>query len=589
MAVKGSTKAGAKYIRRKKVKGKWQYTYTEPPKKKRIKKLSIKKPIVKKKPKLTIIKKKVKPKIKDFYREGIHKYFDTGAKKKEFLRKQKLGMAGGKGQKISTAERIKIGTAVAFDFGGEKQTGRVIATDGTKSRAPEHFDIQFISNGKTYIKKGVPKEAVGRKGKSWAQQQKEKAKKKITDMQLEARVMETRAVSEDVKMQAQELVRANWDIFEKVAGKYYNTRIKGGWDARKFGFEQEDLKMEAAIVVMKAAQSYLVNKPKDKRATFKTYVLSFLKADLAAALAVGSGAGGHLKASAKNQMYLWFFKDTLDEYKSAHKDAIPSDTEMLNFLEKKRKGLENIKGNRTFISYPWTIEKVRNAKKQSKKMESLQRLIENPKAGTAATMQSILNDEEVETFGHYRIDPWVETQKVVVKDGVGQALNRVFKDRMDREILKRRFGLFIDENSPASLRRYAQGWNSGEVADYLTKAERRKGSKKTWTPGDVNKREIQLLTKLGEDVQFQKEMKDFVKSENKADKEWPDAGLLVYWISLYKVIEQTISDYFPNFLDNYNEPKGEGSLDEGQEIEQYLKDSKSKSGSEKAINIGFKI
>jgi len=542
MAVKGAIKPGHKYISKKRVKGEWIYKYPED------KKLVIKKPkrlAEKKVTKKVIIKK---PKIKDYYGEDKHKYFKTGKEKKEFLKKQKLGFAGGKGQKIVTSQRIKVGTNVTFGFGGEKYTGQVIATDGTITESPKHFDIQFISEGKTYIKKGVPKEQVVRKEKSWAQQQKEKARKKTKETRSESRAMATRVISDNIKIQAQELVRANWDIFEKVTGKYYDTRVKGGWDARKFGFEQDDLKMEAALIVMKAAQSFLTNKPEDKRATFKSYVLSFLKADLASALAVGSGAGGHLKASPKNQMYLWFFKDTLDEYKEKHKGAIPSDVEMLEFLENKRKKLENIKGNRTFIGYTWTVEKVRNAKKQSKKMESLQRLIENPKSGTAATMLSILNDEEVETFGHYRIDPWVEVQKIVVKDGVKDSISRVFKNKLDREILKRKFGLFIDENSPPSLRRYAQGWTSGEVADYLTKAERRKGSKKSWLAADVNKREAQLLDKLKKDERFEREMKDFVKSESKLDREWGDASLIIYWMTIYKIVELVISEFFPFFL-----------------------------------------
>ena len=569
----GTSKPGSKYISKKKIKGQWVYKYDEPKKKLVVKKpikkkfvvkkeLIVKKPVTKKlviekkpvvkktTPKLTSKKKfvitKKKVKIEDFYQEGKHRYFKTQKQKKEFLKEQKLGMAGGRGQKILTAERIKIGTSVTFKFGGESYNGKVIATDGTVQRSPTQFDIEFISNSKTYIKKGVPRENIKRKAKSRHQVVK---KEKTDQMESEVRAMNTRAISEGVKEQAQQLVRTNWDIFEKVAGKYYNTRIKGGWDARKFGFEEEDLKMEAAVVVMKAAQSFLINKPKDKRATFKTYVLSFLKADLAAALAVGSGAGGHLKASVKNQMYLWFFKDTLDDYKSKHDNAIPSDAEILESLEAKRKSLSNVKGNRTFIAYPWTLEKVRNAKSQSKKMESLQKIIADPTGSTATTMQSILNDEEIETFGHYRADPWVEAQKAVVKSGVEESLNRVFKNTADREILKRRFGLFIDEDSPASLRRYAQGWAPGEVANFLTQKEKRKGSQKKWTAGDVNRREIKLLKKLGEDEKFTREMKDFVKSGNQ-DKEWSDAGLLIYWISIYKVIEQSMIQ-FMSLVDSY--------------------------------------
>ena len=582
MSVKGSSVAGSKYISRKKIKGEWVYKYDESKKKLAVKKPVKKKPVAKKKlvikkpvtekttPKLTSKKKlvvtKKKIKIEDFYQEGKHRYFKTQKQKKEFLKEQKLGMAGGRGQKILTAERIKIGTSVTFKFGGESYSGKVIATDGTIQRSPTQFDIEFISNSKTYIKKGVPRENIKRKAKSRHQVVK---KEKTDQMESEVRAMNTRAISEGVKEQAQQLVRTNWDIFEKVAGKYYNTRIKGGWDARKFGFEEEDLKMEAAVVVMKAAQSFLINKPKDKRATFKTYVLSFLKADLAAALAVGSGAGGHLKASVKNQMYLWFFKDTLDEYKNAHDNAIPSDAEILESLEAKRKSLPDIKGNRTFKAYPWTLEKIRNAKSQSKKMESLQKIIADPNSDTATTMQSILNDEEIETFGHYRADPWVETQKAVVKSGVEQSLDRVFKNPIDREILKRRFGLFIDEDSPASLRRYAQGWAPGEVANFLTQYEKRKGSQKKWNAGDVNKREIKLLTKLGKDEKFTREMKDFVKSGGQ-EKEWSDIGLLIYWISIYKVIEQTMLD-IPIFgIDSMIEPKTDVVIDTN-EIKQPLK------------------
>jgi len=553
----GFTKPGHKYISKKKVKGEWQYNYGKKGKPK--KKVSVKKKVEKK----VIIKKK--PKIENYYGEDRHRYFKNEEAKEDFLKRQKIGIAGGKGQKIVTTQRIKVGSFVKVNIKGENYSGKVVGTDGTKSRAPEHFDVEYTDKGRTYIKKGISKDLVERKKKSWLQQQKEKKADKKLELQAESRAMGIRIIPDNIKDEAQKLVRANWDKFEKMAGYYYNRRVKGGWDASKFGFTQEDLKMEAAVIVMKAAQSYLTNKPKDRRSTFESYVRSFLKSDMALVLAAGSGAGGHLKASVVNQMYLWFYKATLDEYQEKHKGKYPSDNEMIELLEKKRKKLPNEKGKKTLIDYKWTPEKVRNAKKQTKKMISVDRVIESSK-GDTATILSLLNEEEIETFGHYRLDPWQETAKVSVRDGVKDLIKRVFKDVLDRQILIRKFGLFIDEESPASIRRYAQGWTSGEVADYLTKAEKRRGSTKIWKATDVDRREMELIEKLGKDKRVERELKDFVKSENRRNKEWSDASNITYWITIYKIIKELINNFFPYYL-----PKEEiDVIDVGGEVKEYI-------------------
>jgi len=560
----GFTKPGHKYISKKKVKGEWQYKYKEGKKvvvkKEKPKKVGVKKKVEKK----VVVEKKSR--IENYYGKDQHRYFKDEKAKKDFLKRQKAGKAGGKGQKIVSVQRIKVGSFVKVNIRGENYSGRVIGTDGTKSRAPEHFDVEYTDKGKIYIKKGVPKDLVIRKRKSWLQQQKEKKADKKLELQAESRAMNIRVIPDNIKVEAQKLVEANWDKFEKMAGFYYNRRVKGGWDASKFGFTQEDLKMETAVIVMKAAKSYLTNKPKDRRSTFASYVRSFLKADMASALAAGSGAGGHLKASQKNQMYLWFYKDALDEYQEKRKGKYPSDSEMVEILEKKRKKLSNEKGKRTFIEYKWTPEKVRNAKRQTKKMVSLDRVIETSK-GDAATIYSIMNEEDIETFGHYRLDPWQETAKVAVREGVEDSIKRVFKDSLDRQILIRKFGLFIDEESPASIRRYAQGWTSGEVADYLTKAEKRRGSTKLWRASDVDKREMKLLEKLGKDKRVERELKDFVKSEVKRNKEWSDASNIMYWITVYKIIEELMNNFFPYYLPV--EEEGD-VIDIGGEIKEYV-------------------
>ena len=111
---------------------------------------------------------------------------------------------------------------------------------------------------------------------------------------------------------------------------------------------------------------------------------------------------------------------------------------------------------------------------------------------------------------------------------------------------------------------YAQGWTSGEVADYLTKEERTKGSRKSWTATDVDRRETQLLKKLGKDKRFERETKDFVKSENKSNKEWGDVSLIIYWMTMYQIMEKVVTEFFPLFLE---EPKTEEL--EGREIQNY--------------------
>ncbi len=553
---KGTSKAGHKYLSKKMVNGKWLYLYEEgTPKQKPKQKLQIKP---------TAKAKKQKPKVKDYYAPGKHKYFKTEADKKIFLKMEKEGMTGGKGQKIlSMAGRIKKGTKVFFSLGKERIQGRVVKTDGTASKSPTKFDVEYKSGiKKISIKKDIQKKDIERVKRSWSEKQSEalkeryKGKKeKVLGMRGEARTLTTRDINDKIKKQAQDLVSANWDLFGELVGRYWNRRIRTGWDASKMGFDAEDLKQEAWIIVYNAALSYLTNPPKDERATYLSYTKSFLKANLAAKLAASSGAGGHLKASAKDQLYLWFFKDTLDEYRFENNGAIPDDITMMELLNKKRKALPEEKGNLTVKQYDWTIEKVKNKKKLTRRMDSLDRNIMLG-GGTADTLLSILNDEELELVGHYKIDPWIETQKQVVKEGVRDGIKRKFKNRVDREILIRIYGLFVEEDSPKEVRKYAMGETPNQVAKALNQIEARRGNLKRWTGSQVEEREAKLLKKLQKDKEFIRRMKDFVKSESRLE-EWPDAGLIMYWIVMYKIVSEALDMIIPNRKNEISESEDE--------------------------------
>ena len=554
---RGTSKATHKYLSRKKVKGKWLYLYKEPS------------PEVKPKVKIAIAPtekpKKQKPKVRDYYAPGKHKYFKTEADKKIFLKMEKEGFTGGKGQKILSFEgRIKKGTKVFFTSAGKRIQGRVIKTDGTANKSPTKFDIEYKSGiGKTLTKRDVPKKDIKRVKRSWSEkkvgelEERYKGKKeKVLEMRREERTLTTKDFDDRIRKQAQDLVNANWSLFGELVGKYWNRRIRTGWDASKMGFDEEDLKQEAWIVVYNAALSYLTNPPKDKRATYLSYTKSFLKANLAARLAASSGAGGHLKASAKDQLYLWFFKDTMDEYRAANNGAIPDDVKMMDLLNKKRKALPEEKGNLTIKQYEWTIEKVRNKKKLTKRMESLDRNIMLG-GGTADTLLSILNDEELELAGHYKIDPWIETQKQVVKDGVRDAIRRKFKNPVDRQILIRLYGLFVEEDSPKEVRKYAMGETLNQVAKHINQIEAKRGSIKRWTGSQVGEREAVLLKRLQEDKEFVRRMKDFVKAERSELEEWGDAGLVMWWIVMYKVVSEALDMIIPDVTNINSTPEPE--------------------------------
>jgi len=538
---KGTTKAGHRYLSKKLVNGKWIYNYGKPsPKRKPKVKIAIR---------TTGKPKKGKPKVKDYYGPGAHKYFKTEVDLKDFREREKRGETGGRGQKIkSTAGRVKKGTLVFFTAGGERVLGKVVASDGTASRSPTKFDIEYTAGiNRRLVVRSVPREDVARSRKSWSEQKEIERKemlsvkktKKILGMKAEDKAMAARDVDGAVRKQAKELVEANWDLFSRIVGKYWQRRVNAGWDASKMGFDQEDLKQEAFIVVYGGAMSYLTNPAKDERATFRTYVTSFLKANLAARLAVSSGAGGHLKASAKDQLYLWFFKDTVDEMRGEKNGAIPSDVELLDRLNQKRKALPQSKGNLTIKAYEWTLDKVRNKKKMTKRMESLDRNI-ILSGGTADTLLSILNDEELEVTGHYKVDPWMETQKQIVKEGVRDAIKRKFKSLVDRSILVRSYGLFVDEDSPKEVRKYSLGQTPSEIAKHVNKWEARRGSRKRWTSNDIEERETKLLRFLRKDKEFIKKMQGFVKAMPTGMDEWPDAGMIMYWIATYLSVSEAL-------------------------------------------------
>lgn len=546
---KGTTKAGHKYKSKKFVGGKWVYTYNDskPLIIKKDAKQKAKKPIPKTKKTLSLTKPK--DKIQDYYGPGRHKYFDSKEDKKDFVGKQKLGFTGGKGKKIkSTLGRIKIGTKVEIEIGKNKFMGRVIGSNGTKSKSPTKFDIEYYNSKKkqTIIKKSVPREELSRASKSYQQKKEEDKTKKELKRDVyreEGNDLIDRAVKidQEIKDQAKQMVGVHWEMFQKIAGKYWKQRINGGWDASKFGFDYDDMKQEVYMTVYKAALSYASNPKRDNRATFKSYTLGFLKANMAAILAVNSGAGGHLKASAKDQIHLWFFKTTKDEFRDSHNGREPSDLEIMDVLNKKRKSLSNMKGNFTSKNYEWTIEKVRNKNSMAKRMESLDKVI-NLGDGRSDTLLSVLNDEELEIAGHYKMDPWKEAQKAVVKDEVRKAIKSKVKNSTDRTILIRTYGLFVDENSPISERMYAQGSTGGEIALALNQYEVKKGTKKRWTPGRVDKRLIEILETLRDDKDFKRKMQAFIKSTLAGQDEWPEVGLIMYWIAMHDIVGMTIDE-----------------------------------------------
>jgi len=531
---RGTTKATHKYKSKKLVAGKWVYEYHE------------------KKPRQ---KPSEKPKVRDYYGPGRHKYFQTVAEKKQFEEMQAKGMTGRGGKIKSTSGRLTIGTKVIVPIGGSQYEGKIVSSDGTESKSPTKFVVEY-ENPRTRkrIRVTLPRIQVKRSGKSWSEKRQERGVRAETklvvrektlaaskEMKEDSRRILTQDVDDAIKVQAKELVEANWGLFEKMVGRYYQHRVRGGWNASNFGFDEEDLKQEAFLVIYNSAVSYLTNETRSK-VSFVNYTKSFLKANLASKLAAGSGAGGHLKASVKDQMYLWFFKDTLDEERAKRGGAIPSDVEMIEALETKRQSLPDEKGNRTIKAYKWTLEKVRNKKSMTKKMAALDKTIVTGE-GTADTLMNILNDEEIETFGHIRMDPWREAQKVIVRDGVIDAVKRKVKSMVDRTILIRMYGLFVDEDSPQEVRNYAQGQDAREIAKILNRYEKKRDSLRRWNPSMVEKRATELLRRLKNDKDFKKQMVDFVKAkDDPALREWSDAANIMYWIACYQCVSQAVDE-----------------------------------------------
>lgn len=499
-------KLNPKYRKREWKDGEWHYTYLEDN----------------------------KVRIDNFFAPGRHKYFKNEKEKEEFLKRKEGGVVGKFGYgRIKSTDRMKIGTGVFFFKDGEKIQGRILATNGTTSKSPTHFNIIYKNNeGKSVVEEGVQREKVYRRKKSWSQV------KVDEKLKTEGRALKNRDVNKQVLDQARNLVMSNWEMFADITSKYYRRRVRGGWDASKFGFEEDDLKQEVFFVIHNAALSYLTNNQKDNRSDFVNYVRSFLKSNLALKLAAGCGGGGHLHASAKDQLYLWFFKDTLSDLK-ATTGRIPGDMNLVKILNKKRKALPDVKGNRTIRDYKWTLEKIKNKKAQSRKMSDLEKTIEVG-GGDADTLLSILNSEEIETFGHYKIDPVFEVEKKIMREELEKAINKVLTTNADKQILIRSYGLFLDENSPAEMRAYATGQTPGEIAKELNKQEAFKMSKMRWTPQMIEEREGNILKFLRRNKEFKRAMGDFIKSEQ---QEWPEAALVVFWVTMYRIIDEALDEY----------------------------------------------
>src|SRR4030042_1466807 len=482
--------------------------------------------------------------IRDFYGTGRHKYFENEADMKNFKERQTQGMTGGKkGMKIkSTFGRLSRGTKVIFPVKGKKLEGNILSSNGTPSKPPTHFTIQYRNRGKLLIRKDVPRKDLERKELSWSEKKELGKKMKKERMQQENTAILLNDPDKQIQERAKDLVMSHWDLFSKMVGNYYKKRVRGGWDADRYGFSSDDLKQEAYIVVQRAATSYLKDPTKEKKGlNFVNYVKSFLKSNLAAALMVGSGSGGHLKASAKDQLYLIFFKKVVNDYRATHNDKRPPDDELLVLLENERHALPDEKGNKTVKDYEWTLEKIRNKKSMTKTMTSLDRAIDAGHSDST-TLLEILNEEELERIGgRYRMDPWIETQKALVKDGVEKAMKRVFKSKVDQEILIRSYGLFINEKSPQEVRQYAEGQTSSEIANYLNKM---KYTKKIWTAQSIDEKLFALLGRFRDNQDFVKQLGDFAKSIQELDgeREWSDEELIVYWISIYQIIEKCVEE-----------------------------------------------
>lgn len=505
-----------KYKSKKKVGNKWIYFYHEDKN-----------------------KKPIKPRIDNYYSKGRHKYFNSEKEKKAFLKEDSKELAFKKEIK-KTSGRLTKNTKVTFKIGKKDVVGRIVSSNGTKSKSPTHFNVEV--DGK--IKKDIPRVSLSRSEKAWSE---EGYGTKHTEEKKKKQAEKKPTISEEkIQSQARNLVMKDWKLFSKMVGRYYDRRVKGGWDASKFGFDEADLKQEAYIVLQKSAESYLKNPKAMKDISFKNYAKSFMKSNLASKLAAGSGAGGHLKASAKDQLYLMFFQNTVDEYKKGHNNRMPPDDKLVSILNDAKDKLKHEKGNKTIKDYGWTLEKVQNKKRMSKKMVALDRAVKkgDPDSGV---LLDILNDDDIDNFGkYYKIDPIEETNKIWIQNSVVDAIKRKLPSDKDRHILIRTYGLFVKPSSSQAMRNLAGGQSNQEIADALNKMERNTRSLRRWTGNKVDDRLKEILKKLRSDETFKKQVEAFVKSE--AVPEWGDSITISYWMLMYKIASDSI--------DNFLKPKG---------------------------------
>lgn len=527
---KGTQKAGAKYKSKKMVNGKWIYEYDEPknpPVKKQTK-------LVLKKPKLTIKTAAAQQKKK--------------AKNNE--NKENIGTIN----KIkSTFNRLTLKTEVNFYLKGKRLTGKIIGSNGTKSKGPTHFDIEYIDEkGNKKLAPNIPRETIQRTKESWY-------KKKIEDKQLKGQNKQAvdAKLNENyqfIKEQAHNMVMSNWDLFSKMISTYYQKRLGKGFNASYFGFEAEDLKQDMYIVLHDSASSFLKTKDRNKE-EFVNYAKSFMKSNLAAKLVLGTGDGGHLKVSGKDQLYLLFFKKVLDEYKK-RTGGYPADDKLVDILENERKKLSDEKGNKTVKQYVWNIEKVRNKKNLYKQMSSLDKVISDDQNNT--TVLDLLQDDGV---SKYKTDPWEQAKVKWIQKSIKEAIDRQFQNDIDKEIIKRTYGLFVEENSPQEIRNYAGGQSVGEMIKDLNIIEAQKGSLKRWNKDLINERTSELIVRLRKDPDFLKQTEGMTKSKEE-EKEWSDARVILNWIINYSIVAETLDSiiYSPEYI----------QLDTQEEVEKKL-------------------
>ncbi|KKM63853.1 hypothetical protein LCGC14_1507330 [marine sediment metagenome] len=515
----GMEKPGHKYKSRKKIKGKWIYDYGDG------KKMVMKEPKRKEREvKLTVHKKKVDVKA--------------------------VGLA------LKREKPVKKGTAVS-----KKEKPKVIGfyPDGRN----KYFKTE--ADKKLFLKRQKEKSLIAA-----TEEHLQKVLLKQPEKKPEVGTLKERLKEEKIKEQANGLVMAHWDQFQDIVGGYYKSRARGGWDASQYGYDVEDLKADVFIALHGAAKSYLSRSEKVKvKATFKSYVLGFLHSHMVGKLAEGTGMGGHLKASYKDLFYLTFYKQTLSDYRDAHDGRTPSNLGMLKLLEERREDLPATKGNMTVKNYKWTLEKVENKKALAREITHLDRVIDVGH-GKKAILGDLIDERLLNIPGHYKVDPWQETAKAVVMQGVRDSIKRVFPKNIDREILIRKYGLFVDENDPPEVREYAPGWDETDIANWINEGPA-KGKRKKWTSAMVGEKVPRLLAKLEKDKRFKRELAGFVKSEGKS-AEWSDTAVVIRWISLWYIVKEAFRQMFggmpEEFMDD-EEPKI--SLNDGFDKQRFRK------------------